>query len=126
MSDGSISDGTLVFDAGHHDVAAAWLTDVVLRAPEPTVEELDEQLVALIQRRAEAARRDQLARRAEGLPARQLSGEHKMVQRYATRLGARGGDIAVAVLALSQPNGPVRPAPAPAPDSSIRTSIDRA
>jgi hypothetical protein len=111
-----MSDGTVVIDPGKRDAATAWLTGVVVRADEPTVEELDEQLVALILCRAELARRDQLARRAEGLPARQLSGENRMVRRYATRLGPRGGDIAVAVLALSQTNGPVRRTPAPSAD----------
>lgn len=70
---------------------------------EPTVDELDEQVVALILCRAAQARRDESARRAQGLPARQLTRENEMVQRFAARLGERGSVIAAAVLALSRP-----------------------
>ncbi|MDT4990811.1 MAG: chorismate mutase [Actinoplanes sp.] len=85
------------------DGDTAQFTAAILQAQEPTVDELDERLVDLILRRAEYAQRAQLARRAEGLPARQLSGENAMVQRFSARLGRRGSEIATALLALSQP-----------------------
>jgi hypothetical protein len=77
---------------------------------EPSVEELDERLVALILCRAARARRDEMERRAQGLPARQLARENDMARRYAAQLGQRGGDIAAAVLALSRPSWQYLPA----------------
>lgn len=99
-----MSEQTLVIDTN-----GGWLTEQTLRSVEPTVDDLDEQLLALILCRAEYARRDQMTRRAEGLPARQLSVENDMVRRYAARLGTRGGEIAVAVLALSQRSAVIAP-----------------
>lgn len=71
-------------------------------APLPTVEEIDQQLVALILHRAEQARRDELTRRLQGLPVRQLASENEMVRRFAADLGERGSVIATALLALSR------------------------
>ena len=91
---------------GRVDEDAAALTAALLAAREPTVEEIDAQLVELIRRRTEYARRDQLARRAGGLPARRLADENAMVQRFSAHLGGRGIEIAAAVIALSQPKRP--------------------
>ncbi|MDT5033254.1 MAG: chorismate mutase [Actinoplanes sp.] len=88
-----MSDQVLVLDA---EAPLGFLPD------EPTLEHLDQQLVALILYRAEQGRKDELARRMQGLPVRHLISENEMVRRFAAQLGERGCVIAAAVLALSR------------------------
>ncbi|MFG2193645.1 hypothetical protein [Streptomyces sp. NPDC048639] len=66
------------------------------------LDDLDEQIVAMVLRRAELARRYQSVRRMSGLPATELAWENRTLGRFADRLGAKGADIARAVLSLSQ------------------------
>ncbi|MEU6084096.1 hypothetical protein [Streptomyces sp. NPDC047108] len=66
------------------------------------LDDLDEQIVAMVLRRAELARRYQSVRRVSGLPATELAWENRTLSRFADRLGAKGADIARAVLSLSQ------------------------
>ncbi|WP_433545015.1 chorismate mutase [Streptomyces sp. CA-294286] len=64
--------------------------------------ELDDQLIALVLRRARRARDVQLVRRTSGRPMSPLARENEMLRRYAQRLGREGTAIALAVLALSR------------------------
>ncbi|MEV6314522.1 hypothetical protein [Streptomyces sp. NPDC051776] len=66
------------------------------------LDDLDEQIIAMVLRRAELARRYQSVRRVSGLPATELAWENRMLCRFADRLGTKGADIARAVLSLSQ------------------------
>jgi chorismate mutase len=67
--------------------------------------ELDEQIVAMILRRAALIREHESARRVAGLPARELARETAFVRRYAARLGRHGAEVARSVLSLSRSAG---------------------
>jgi chorismate mutase len=67
-----------------------------------SLDELDEQLLTVLQRRAELAREEQRDRRENSLPAWSLTQENAMIRRYTDRLGRSGAEIAVAILALSR------------------------
>jgi chorismate mutase len=72
------------------------------RADESILEDLDEQIIAMVLRRTELARRYQSERRMEGLPTRDLARENAMLRRYVSRLGRYGAEVAGPVLSLSQ------------------------
>ncbi|WP_326699988.1 chorismate mutase [Streptomyces sp. NBC_01754] len=65
------------------------------------LDDLDNQIVSMVLRRAELARYEQSARRRSGLPASELARENGVLGRYAEELGRQGVDIGRAVLVLS-------------------------
>jgi len=69
------------------------------------IEDLDEQIISMILRRAELARRHQSLRRAAGLPDIELARENEELRRYVARLGRQGAEIARVVLSLSRAPG---------------------
>ncbi|GAB7108607.1 hypothetical protein JCM4814A_69210 [Streptomyces phaeofaciens JCM 4814] len=76
------------------------------------LDSLDDQIIALLLRRAELARGHRSARRTAGLPASELTWENRVLARYGARLGRPGTGIGRAVLALTEQDTPTgTPAP---------------
>lgn len=69
------------------------------------IDEVDEQILALITRRRQISREVQTRRMAAGGPRVELDRENAVLARFADRLGSPGRDLALAVLSLCR--GPV-------------------